>query len=84
MEDMMFEINNPVHSKQIQDALFELGYRWILTGEIYRRTEASYLFTDKEGTIMFSQMEPMRDIVEGYTLRNLPYLMNEAYLEYEE
>ena len=81
---MMFEINNPVHSKQIQDALFELGYRWILTGEIYRRTEASYLFTDKEGKIMFSQMKPTRSIVEDHPLRNLPYLMNEAYLEYEE
>lgn len=52
-KNMKFKVSSPEHSKEIQEALFEMGYCWRSYGCEVRFTDSfppcDYLYTDKEG-----------------------------------
>lgn len=56
-EEMKIKVDSPEHSKDIQEALFSMGYRW--AGEGVRNgvclTEQPYLFTLDCGDICFAE-----------------------------
>lgn len=52
-KNMKFRVSSPEHSKEIQEALFEMGYCWRSYGCEVRFTDSfppcDYLYTDEEG-----------------------------------
>lgn len=42
---MKFRVNNPEHSKNVQDTLFRLGYSWSLGVKDYKHLGAKYFCT---------------------------------------
>lgn len=52
MKNMKFKVNDEQHSKEIQDALFAMGYVWNGSKEYYA-TKAISLFADISGTITY-------------------------------
>ncbi len=69
---MKFKVSSPEHSKEIQEALFEMGYKW--NGHhkqsLLEYTNYSYIYTDEEGIILYGSWEPtfVQDLSEEYTL----------------
>lgn len=53
MKEMKFRVKNEEHSEAIQKRLFELGYK-CTKGKELSQTDASYLYTNSIGTILFS------------------------------
>lgn len=60
-----FRVKNAKHSRQIQEALFSLGYKWGAHGQKVMYTHANFLSTNESGYIFFghsdSQQEFERD-----------------------
>lgn len=48
---MKFKVNDPEHSKQIQECLFKLGYRWCCGYKSVQHITMYYLFTEEDGLI---------------------------------
>lgn len=71
-KNMKFKVSSPEHSKEIQEALFEMGYKW--NGHhkqsLLEYTNYSYIYTDEEGIILYGSWEPtfVQDLSEEYTL----------------
>ena len=71
-KNMKFKVKSPEHSKEIQEALFEMGYKW--SGHhkqsLLEYTNYSYIYTDDEGIILHGSWEPtfVQDLSEEYTL----------------
>jgi hypothetical protein len=53
LQNMKIRINNPEHSKEVQECLFKLGYMWNsqLFPTVWRAEDADNLFTYKSGKI---------------------------------
>lgn len=51
---MKFIIESPEHSKQIQEALFKLGYKWPTEGTTLAHFDKHYLFGDEDGDVLYS------------------------------
>ena len=49
---MKFRVDNEEHSRQIQEALFDLGYRWYGGVSSVQYTHNKFLFAEKEGDIL--------------------------------
>jgi hypothetical protein len=49
MTAMKFRVNSPEHSEQIQKKLFEMGYKWALSGASVIETNAKYLWAGSLG-----------------------------------
>ena len=56
-KNMKFRVSSPEHSKEIQDALFEMGYKWASGNKEVLYTHESFLYTDDIGTIMMGSLE---------------------------
>ena len=56
-KNMKFRVRNEEHSKQIQEALFELGYYWRIYGSEVKHTAATHLYTSSTGELDWSVME---------------------------
>lgn len=54
---MKFRVDNEEHSRQIQEALFELGYSWCTGSKEVKYTLYKFLFTSEQGSIKFSDDE---------------------------
>jgi hypothetical protein len=50
MEAMKFRVNGPEHSKQIQEKLFEMGYKWGAGGTRVQGNHARFLFAGGSGS----------------------------------
>jgi hypothetical protein len=50
MKAMKFRVNNPQHSEQIQQALFDAGYAWQMRVKEFKYTDAKFLFAASFGT----------------------------------
>jgi hypothetical protein len=50
-KDMKFRVENEEHSKQIQEALFKLGYKWAFGGQEVRYAYYKYLYIHAYGRI---------------------------------
>ena len=68
-KNMKFRVRDEEHSKQIQEALFELGYRWPIYGTEVIHTAAVYLCASQTGELDWSVMESS--------------FLNQAFPEYE-
>lgn len=58
-KNMKFRVNNPEHSKQIQEALFELGYAWRKGGENVHCNWADYLYSSSDGKLTVGVFDNM-------------------------
>lgn len=71
-KNMKFRVSTSEHSKEIQEALFEMGYKW--NGHhkqsLLEYPNYSYIYTDEEGIILYGSWEPtfVQDLSEEYTL----------------
>lgn len=76
MNEMKIRINNQGHSKQVQEALFWLGYHWFGSHNTILYTESASLYTDSSGFITHSSLDKVdinnfyEDPVQEYTLEN--------------
>ena len=50
-KNMKFRVKDEEHSKQIQEHLFSLGYRWSGNSNAVGYTDSSFLFTNNEGRL---------------------------------
>ncbi len=50
-KNMKFRVKDEEHSKQIQEHLFSLGYRWIGNRNAVVYTDSSFLFTNNKGRL---------------------------------
>ena len=50
-KNMKFRVKDAEHSKQIQEHLFSLGYRWCGNRNAVVYTDSSFLFTNNEGRL---------------------------------
>lgn len=58
--NMKFKVNSPEHSKEIQEALFEIGYKWCVYGSqgaTIMNTETPTLYTYDDGSIMYDSSD---------------------------
>lgn len=51
MKAMKFRVESPEHSRQIQERLFEMGYKWRHADRVVSHTDKKYLSTDLDGEI---------------------------------
>lgn len=49
---MKIRIKDEEHSRLVQEALFEMGYKWMLSGEGAKYTNEPYVFAESDGTIL--------------------------------
>jgi hypothetical protein len=56
-KNMKFRVSSPEHSKEIQEALFEMGYKWFSGGEVVLHTEYNFLYTCDDGFITYRNVE---------------------------
>jgi hypothetical protein len=47
---MKFRVKDPEHSKQIQEKLFEMGYKW-WCGQTVKEQDAKFLYAKKDGNL---------------------------------
>lgn len=62
--DMKFAVNNEEHSKEVQKALFDLGYKWQAGACVFNHTTAKYLYANNGGYLSYGSM---MDIFHGST-----------------
>lgn len=61
-------------SKEIQEKVFQLGYKWYLTGTKIKCTEIPFLYFDKNGIVMngcdmnYFMAHPYREVTADYIL----------------
>ena len=52
---MKIHVHDPIHSENVQDALFKLGYSWSIHGDQFMYTDREYLFGTENGDILQSR-----------------------------
>lgn len=58
MKAMKFRVESPEHSRQIQERLFEMGYKWKGEKECrVEKTKEPFLYAEANGCIMFDPIE---------------------------
>ena len=59
-KNMKFRVYSPEHSKEIQEALFEMGYKWNGHCEqsLLEHTNFNFTYTDEGGSILHGSWEP--------------------------
>lgn len=58
---MKIRIKDAIHSRMVQEALFEIGYGWEYSGKNIEFTDAEVLWADKDGLIRRSTMHIFND-----------------------
>jgi hypothetical protein len=53
---MKFHVRNSKHSRQVQETLFSLGYRWKAHGQKPSLLKENFLFTDEKGYVYYGVM----------------------------
>lgn len=54
---MKFRVNNEEHSRQVQEKLFEMGYRWWGAGPNVSHTGDPFIYTRKDGLLSAGNSE---------------------------
>ena len=74
---MKFRVDNEEHSRQIQEALFDLGYRWYGGVSSVQYTHNKFLFTDADGGVRRS------DVEDHFRTKDVPECCIELITEYK-
>lgn len=53
-EDVKIKINDNDHCIQVQNKLFEMGYRWYTSGKTITNEFARWIFLYKDGSLFYS------------------------------
>lgn len=56
-KNMKFRVSTPEHSKEIQEALFEMGYKWGGNCKVYNSQSSKFLYADDNGTLGSGETE---------------------------
>ena len=49
---MKFRVNNPEHSRVVQQVLFDLGYGWFIGGKSVDHTNVPHIYAESTGVIL--------------------------------
>lgn len=55
MKNLKFKVHNPEHSAAIQKRLFELGYKWGISGKVASHLSQPYLYCHDYNNISFGE-----------------------------
>ena len=64
LQNMKIRINNPEHSKQVQECLFKLGYYWVSGWQITLHEDSNALYCWDDGSITYGGWDDNDDFVE--------------------
>jgi len=56
-KNMKFKVNSPEHSKEIQEALFEMGYKWWGQSTVLNFVDNPFLYSEDTGIIAIGQSQ---------------------------
>lgn len=51
MQNYKIKVANEAESKEAQELLFALGYKWASCGKSLNRLDATFLFAEEDGSI---------------------------------
>lgn len=78
-KNMKFRVSSPEHSKEIQEALFEMGYKWQAFGMVFKflgETESTpWLHTDEDGILYRSWQDPDDEFSSISPFRHQEYVV---------
>ena len=78
-KNMKFRVSSPEHSKEIQEALFEMGYGWEACGTMFKflgETESTpWLHTDEDGVLYRNNLDPDDEFSSISPFRHQEYVV---------
>ena len=83
-KNMKFKVKSPEHSKEIQEALFEMGYTWQFWGREVVIADKGFpvsywLYTDKDGILYRNSSDPSLYFVNPCTWQEYTLEITKSY-----